>query len=493
MYRLCVGVIVLLLSTNAYAYIDPGTASLMLQGILAAVATGLATVGIYFQKIKSFFTRKKVKKDDAGVLVDTVEIDIDSLGVSLGDDVAYLVKHKRIPFISYPYEWSFSALKSAAIFHLDLQIDLLNRGFTLSDATAYNIQFLGTAPIFIDLLSIRPYKNGEYWLAHRQFCEQFIAPLLLQSKCGIAFNDWYRGTVNGIPLIDLAKILPFKSLFSWNVLAHIFFQAKIQQKNINVGVIEDSSTEIKKAVNFQKKPLPKSTQISMLKGIRKWLSRLQPADSKNRTVWQSYSSQNTYNSEAVKIKRDFISRYVQKEMPKFLWDFGCNTGEYSELVIANGVKRVIGLDVDQGALDAAYQRGLDQEIPFQAIYFDASNTSPSQGWRQMERRGLNERANADSIIALAFIHHMVIGKNIPLDQTIDWLLSWANTGIIEFVGKEDSTVKYMLANREDIFADYNQENFESLLCKHANITGKVSVTGTDRTLYSYEKILNSNE
>jgi ribosomal protein L11 methylase PrmA len=144
---------------------------------------------------------------EAGKLIGWKEITPDAIGFS-DPNLAYLVEHPRIPLISYPYEWPFAALKAAALFHLELQIDLLDKHIVLADATAYNVQFLGPKPIFIDLLSLKPYRDGEYWIGHRQFSETFLNPLLLMKECGVSYNAWYRGSLEGITTEELARLLP---------------------------------------------------------------------------------------------------------------------------------------------------------------------------------------------------------------------------------------------------------------------------------------------
>ncbi|MDR1267195.1 MAG: hypothetical protein LBJ70_02305 [Holosporales bacterium] len=86
-----------------------------------------------------------------------------------------------IPFISYPYEWSFSQLKAAALLTLSLQERALARGLVLKDASAYNVQFVGARPIFVDLLSFEGAKPNQPWSAYQQFCMHFLAPLALIS------------------------------------------------------------------------------------------------------------------------------------------------------------------------------------------------------------------------------------------------------------------------------------------------------------------------
>ncbi|NRB38783.1 MAG: class I SAM-dependent methyltransferase [Pseudomonadales bacterium] len=388
--------------------------------------------------------------------------------------------------ISYPYEWGFNTLKKAAIFHLDFHLKLLSEGYNLSDATAYNVQFIGSNPVFIDLLSIRKYQQGEYWLGHRQFCEQFLFPLLLRSIKGIPHNSWYRGNLEGIPLLEFYKVLPKTSLFSMNMLFHVIMQAKLQQKVINDGSINGSSSKVKEKAKITLKPLPIASFKQMLQGLRKWITALTPKDMGESSVWKNYHIENTYDIKSTEVKRTFIAEFIQLKKPKMLWDFGCNVGDYSALSLKHGADYVVGFDIDQNALDLANSRAEVEKLPFQALYFDAANTSPSQGWGQNERKGLLERGNADVIIALAFIHHLAIGRNIPLDKIIDWMLSFAKAGIIEFVAKEDPTAQILLQNREDIFPDYNEDFFVEYLSAKAEILKSTKIPDSCRTIYAYQ-------
>ena len=119
-----------------------------------------------------------------------------------------ILEHEKIPFISYPYEWSFPQLKAAALLHLNIQIRAIDFKVVLSDATAYNIQFDGFKPVFIDHLSFKTYKEGEFWLAQKQFSQQFLNPILLRSYLGITHNSWFRGSLEGLDLISFNAILP---------------------------------------------------------------------------------------------------------------------------------------------------------------------------------------------------------------------------------------------------------------------------------------------
>ena len=74
------------------------------------------------------------------------------------------LKHQTIPFISYPYEWSFSMLKDAALLQLDLLQAALAEGMVLKDASPFNVQWIGSKPIFIDIPSFTRLVPGEPWV-----------------------------------------------------------------------------------------------------------------------------------------------------------------------------------------------------------------------------------------------------------------------------------------------------------------------------------------
>ncbi len=411
-----------------------------------------------------------------GSLVAESGVDKEILG-ELGTDASLVLEHPKLPFISYPYEWSFSALKSAALLHLDILRAALKKNVTLTDASAYNVQFLGPKPIFIDSLSFRRYEDGEYWAGHRQFCEQFINPLLLQAIAGISHNAWYRGSLDGITAEELNSVLPWRSRLSWNVFTNVYMHARLQKLSNNAG----ASIEKAKASR-----LPKIGFEQILYGLQRWISKLEPK-SRNKTVWQDYASDNSYSETEASSKRQFIADFASKVKPAVLLDIGCNTGDYSAVALGNGADLAIGFDYDNGALDMAFQRAQRESLNFLPLHLDATNPSPNQGWMQFERQGFQERARGDAVLSLAVIHHMAIAKNVPLEQVVEWILNMASQGVIEFIPKSDPMVQRLLQLREDLFDDYEQKNFEQLLSDRTRIVSSLKVSSSGRTLYWFEQ------
>ncbi len=411
-----------------------------------------------------------------GLLVAETRVDRSVLN-GRGDGASFVLEHPRLAYVSYPYEWPFAALKAAAIFHLDLQLRALEKDVALTDASAYNVQFDGPDPIFIDSLSFRRYDNGEFWGGHRQFCEQFINPLLLRSVLGVPHNAWYRGSLEGISAAELSHLLPWHSRLSWNTVINVFMQAHLHR----------SASSIAKALQTTRtRKLPKLGFEQMLRVLRGWIARMVPKPV-GKTEWQDYSIDNSYDEEAVTNKEKFVADFVAKHNPQLIFDLGCNTGDYSALALRNGAQRAIGFDFDHGALDEAYERADRESLSFLPLHLDAANPSPEQGWSQAERQGLARRTKGDAVLALALVHHLAIGRNIPLDSMLDWISGMAPRGVIEFVPKSDPMVQQLLLLRRDLFDNYTPENFESLLAARGRIVNKQTISSSGRTLYSYDR------
>lgn len=434
--------------------------------------TVMGTAADSFRQAETSGIFRKLIAD--GMLVDFADITDQAPAWGL-EEADMLLEHPRLPFVSYPYEWSFSLHKAAALAHLDLHLDLLSSGFTLSDATAYNIQFDGVRPKFIDHLSIRPYEDGEIWAGHRQFCMQFLNPLLMWSVLDVQPNHWFRGSLEGIAPEDLAKLLPWSKRFNWTILTHVIAQAAMQRRYSNSAA---------SSAKFGKSRLPRQSFEAMLRGLRSTIAKLDVPS--HKTVWNDYAQNTSYAAPETQAKHEFVQEMVAKVEPDLLYDLGCNSGDYSKAALNAGAKKVIGLDFDHGALEVAYRRAQSEGLDLLPVWLDAANPSPNQGWGQAERKGLAQRAAPDALLALAFIHHIAIGRNVPLDMAVDWLLSLAPTGVIEFPHKDDPMVQVLLSQRPDIFPEYRNDMFAKVLSERARIVKTVDVLPT-RTLYWFER------
>jgi ribosomal protein L11 methylase PrmA len=384
-------------------------------------------------------------------------------------EVAYCLQHPKLPFISYPYEWSFTALKSAALLQLEILLMALADQITLTDSSAYNIQFQNARPVFIDHLAFRPYQPGEIWQGYKQFCEQFLNPLLMYAYRGLPYHSFYRANIEGISAETLKKILPFYRKLGPKVFLHVVLQASLQKTK------QKEAEKIQNTIN-----LPLTGFQKLLKNLFTWIETLH-LPKKSQTIWQHYADEFQPPSEKVNLIVEF-SRTIQA---KLLYDLGCNTGFYSRLALKNGTQHCIGFDNDLGALERAFSLTQQDSLSFLPLYLDLANPSPNQGWNENERIGFLQRARPDGVLALALIHHLAISRNIPLQQLTNWLLNLAPQGVLEFVSKEDALVQEMLFSREDVFSDYSLENFLGYLSRQAEIVKKVILPGGTRCLIWY--------
>lgn len=390
---------------------------------------------------------------------------------------SHVIEHPLLSFVSYPYEWCFSALRKAALAHLDLQLTLLGHGFVLDDASAFNMQFRGAQPVFIDIASIRPYVPGEYWGGYRQFCEQFLYPLLLSSYCGVPYQPWFRGRLSGVDGRDLRRLLPMRSLLSLRALIHVHLHAGLEARM--------ASDPAKAASQARRRPLARAAYEGMLRSLHRWITRLAPPRER-KTVWTEYEHDNSYESEEAEGKRRFVTQFVSDRRPGLVVDLGCNTGHYSEVALRAGAGSVVGMDGDAGAIERAFARSASKSLAFLPLVGDLANPSPDQGWAGRERGSLARRLRADAAIALAVVHHLTFGASIPLPTVIAWITSLAREGIIEFVPPDDPMVKALTAHRETEHLDYRRETFLAALIASAEITGSERISATGRELFRYQ-------
>jgi ribosomal protein L11 methylase PrmA len=400
----------------------------------------------------------------------------------VGETAPYVLEVPKLAFVSSPYEWPFPALKSAALLHLDIQLTALDHRVTLSDASAYNVQFSGTTPTFIDHLSFRRYEDGEMWAGHRQFCEQFLIPLLLRSLFGIPHNAWYRGNLEGIPVVEFNQLLTWRHYLKKDLLTHIVFQSWLQRSTQSTLRGQDlDKTTVREGL------LPVQAYRRLIAGLRNWISSLEPLKKASKSTWQDYAKDNSYQAEELRQKVAFVQDFAARHSPRQLWDFGCNVGVFAKAAVEGGAEYVVGFDFDQGALDGCYAEASASQMPIQTIVMDMANVSPDQGWMGVEREGLAARRSADALVALAVVHHLAISRNIPFGELLDWLIDLAPYGVIEFVPKTDPMVQKLLALRADIFEDYTWSFFTDRIAKKARIDRVLQVGKHGRTLVSYSR------
>jgi len=407
---------------------------------------------------------------DSKLLVPHVEVDIQHFEQEKGYKV---IQPEMIPFISYPYEWSFSQLKHAALITLQIQKKAMDFEMTLKDCSAYNIQFSNGKPILIDTLSFERYREGEPWKPYRQFCSHFLAPLALMSHKDVRLNQLSRIYLDGIPL-DLAnKLLPMRTLAMFSLLSHIHLHAKTQKHYES------------KQIKTKKLKMPRRSLVGIIESLNSGIKKLKW--NPEGTEWANYYSDTNYSQTAFQQKKQIVTKFLEKIKPNSVWDLGANIGEFSRLASQMGIN-TISFDIDPAAVEKNYLECIEKkETKVLPLVLDLTNPSPNIGWSNDERKSLLERGPVDTILALALIHHLVISNNLPLTKIVEFFKTTCKNLIIEFIPKTDSQVQRLLSSREDIFGDYTLKKFEEEFIKDFVIKEKTKIGESGRTIYCMGK------
>ena len=422
----------------------------------------------YTRLMESGLYDKLVK---AGLLIphDEVDQEADAPG-------AYkLIQPERVPFISYPYEWSFGQLKDAALATLSIQRRALKADMSLKDASAYNIQFVRGKATLIDTLSFEAYKEGQPWVAYRQFCQHFLAPLALMAFRDIRLNQLLRVYIDGVPLDLASGLLPVNTRFNFGLLTHIHLHASAQKRY--------SGAEVKSrpATTFGKQAMTGLID-SLDSAVRKleW----KPGG----TEWGNYYDITNYSDAAFEHKKELVREWSARIKPALVWDLGANTGVFSR-VAGEGGAYVVSSDIDPTAVEQNYRQVKNNKTEnLLPLLIDLTNPSPSIGWANDERDSFGRRGPADMVLALALIHHLAISNNVPLLQVADFFAGVGKWLVIEFVPKADSQVQKLLVSREDIFPNYTREGFEAAFKQKFKIAEAVNVREAERVLYLMERL-----
>ncbi len=407
---------------------------------------------------------------DAGLLVPHTEVEVDPAE----PETAYrVIRPEPVPFISYPYEWSFSQYRDAALATLEIQKRAVAAGLSLKDASAYNIQFYQGRPCLIDTLSFEIYQEGQPWIAYRQFCQHFLAPLSLMAHKDVRLSQLMRVYIDGVPLDLASTLLPSRTRLSFPLLVHIHTHASSQQKHAGRAV----------AVKGQMSRVAFLGLIDNLESAVRGL-RWSPGG----TEWGDYYDDTNYSQAGMEHKEQLVAAFIEQAGPNLVWDLGANTGRFSRQASERGIP-TIAFDIDPSAVELGYRevvrRGEKNLLP---LLLDLTNPSPDLGWHNRERSSLLARGPADLVMGLALIHHLAISNNVPLERLTDFFADAGRWLIIEFVPKEDSQVQRLLATRADIFPDYHVQSFEQVFARRFKLHRCEQIQDSQRRLYLMERI-----
>jgi hypothetical protein len=402
-----------------------------------------------------------------GLLIPHEEIAIDPVSG------ARTLRPERLPFIAHPYEWCFGQGKDAALATLTIMRRALEKGMVLKDASAFNIAFRAGRPLLFDTLSFDLYQEGQSWIAYRQFCEMFLAPLAVMAHTDVRLGGLLRVHLDGIPLDMASRLLPYKTRLHPGLAMHLHLHAKAQQR----GGPSSASSNTNASGGMSKTAL-----LGLIENLSSTVSALQwnPGGS----VWADYYDDTNYTASASDQKARIVAQMLKAiPSPNLAWDLGANDGRFSRLAAERGAFTV-AWDFDLSAVENGWRSvKARQDENLLPLFQDLTNPSPDTGWELTERTSLLARGPADVTLALALVHHLAIGKNVPLPRVARFFAATGRNLIVEFVPKSDSQVQRMLAYREDIFPNYTEEAFAAALRDEFTIEESVPIPETQRTLY----------
>jgi SAM-dependent methyltransferase len=456
---------------EAGSFRDPDSAVFSAGG---EVLRGLSGRGAdHYNRLRgtAFFPRLM----ESGQIVATTEHGGEAPPSPRGAPWARVLQHERVPVVSYPYEWSFAMLRDAAALQLDVLRAALDEGMSLKDGTAYNVQFVGSRPTFIDIGSFEPASGP--WPGYRQFCQTMLFPLMVQAHLGVPFQPLLRGAIDGLTPSDVAGMFSGSRRFRRGVLRNVTLHSVLERR------VRTASEQVKddlRASGF-------STEVTKatVKNLAKLVDRLEVA--RRGSTWSDYRDTCSYSDADAAAKRGFVRSSLAAGESRLVLDLGANDGAYSRLA-AEQAGYVVAIDGDEMVIDGLHRQlraeGKETILP---LVMNLVDPSGGLGWRNRERTAFAERVRPDVVLALALVHHLAIGANVPLPEVVSWLGSFGGRLIVEFVHPDDVQAKRLLANKPPgLFDDYRREAFEELLAEQFLVHEQQPLTGGTRTLYLAE-------
>lgn len=396
------------------------------------------------------------------------------------DDIGKLLEHDRVPFTSFPYEWSPEMLAAAAALTLELAERLLPEGMGIKDATPYNVLFKGSQPVFVDILSLEKRIKGDpTWLPFAQFTRTFLNPLLAYRYFGLTPSMVFLARREGLDASDIYALTPF-----WKRMSRPFFSLATVPHLLSKM---STSKKVRRELTLLKPEKARFIINSLFKHLRRLLVQVSPQPRRSR--WAVYMTETLpYDKSQFSVKEDFVTRVLRELKPKRVLDVGANTGHFSRLA-AREKCSVVAIDSDPQVVDENFRQSRKGNLDVLPLVVSFASPSPAVGWRNAETKSFLQRArgNFDLVMMLAVIHHLNIDEGIPITEILASAAELTKEYLlVEFVGPEDISVKDLIQHRRPKEV-LTSERFESKAGFYFDIIIRERIAGSDRVLYLLKK------
>ncbi len=387
-------------------------------------------------------------------------------------DWARVLVPEQIPFISYPYEWSFDQLKDAALLTLEAQRTALGHGMSLKDASAYNVQFRGAKPVLIDTLSFQRCGGGA-WVAYEQFCRHFLGPLMLMSWRLPDAARYLKADIDGFPLDSVSRLLPPRSYGKPGSLLHIHLHARAIHRKAPASVGPTAGRA------------PANTG-DLVESLRRTIEGTRAPKYGERWT-EYYPEARFYPQGAQETKREAVGLVLRRTRPTLVYDLGANTGSYSREAAEAGCL-CVAFDGDSGCVNRLYlderSRGGSRILP---LVMDLANPSPALGFESQGTMSLFERPAADLLLCLALLHHLRVSANLPFEKIASFLARLGRWALVEFVPFEDPAVRTLTSRMAD-FENYTLSAYLAAFTRRFRLHASLPAQGTGRVLHLFERL-----
>ena len=428
--------------------------------------------GVFYRYISSNYAKEYRHLMSSGLYDELVNkgllIPHQNLKNQVSEGIFTVLIPEQISFQSYPFEWSYSQWRKAALACLQINSIALTYGMILKDATPYNFFLKGGKAILLDTSSFVLFESPDYWIAYRQFCEEFLGPIALMHYRGHRWGRLTMSALRGLPLDFICEQLPLKSYLNISCFMHIHLHAKAKN--------DPSKKTTSTSAGFTTEKLEQLFSL-LSSTIETWNSCLAFPNH-----WANYYEQDIESPEYLADKEETIERWIKEIKPESVLDLGANTGKFSEIA-SRYAKRVIALECDETCVDQIESLINEQKIDnLYTLLGDLKETVPNLGLLGKEHSSIYERAKSDLVMGLALTHHLLIPGMIPLELIVELFASLTNKYlIVEYIDAEDSKVKMLQKTNARGYP--SKKEFELAIKRKFKLIESKNSNNSNRTVY----------